>query len=67
MTINEVFNWIFVVIGIAFVFYMMKNKNTIYVGVRDRKNKIHKIPVYATDSEKEVLRKVEEYMRKNQS
>lgn len=67
MTVNEVFNWIFVVIGIAFVVYMMKNKNTIYVGVRDRKNKIHKIPVYATDSEKEVLRKVEEYMRKNQS
>lgn len=67
MTVNEVFNWIFVVIGIAFVVYIMKNKNTIYIGVRDRKNKIHKIPVYATDSEKEVLRKVEEYMRKNQS
>ncbi len=64
MTINEIFNWIFVVIGIGIVYYMMKNKNTVYIGVRDKKNKIHKIPVYTTDSEKEVMKKVEKYMQK---
>lgn len=64
MTATEVFNWILVVVGIGVLYYYIKNQNTIYIGVRDKKNKIHKVPVYATDTEKEVMKKVEKYMQK---
>lgn len=63
---NEIFNWVLVVISIAVAYYMLRKNNTVYIGVRDNKNKIHKIPVYTTDNEKQIMEKVKKYMEKNQ-
>lgn len=66
MTESEIFNWLIIFLGIGYLIYHYNKKDTVFVGVRDKNGKVHKIPVYVTDSEKEVLRKVEDYMKKHQ-
>lgn len=65
-TQDQIVNWIFLILGIVVMYYVVKKHNTIYLAVRDKKNKIHKIAVYSTDDEEEVMRKVNDYMKKNQ-
>ncbi len=66
MTDSEIFNWLIIFLGIGYLIYHYNKKDTVFVGVRDKKGKVHRIPVYVTDSEEEVLRKVEDYMKKHQ-
>lgn len=66
MTDSEIFNWLIIFLGVGYLIYHYNKKDTVFVGVRDKKGKVHRIPVYATDSEEEVLRKVEDYMKKHQ-
>ena len=65
LSVNEIFNWVFSVIGLAFTYYLMRKNNTVHIAVRDKQNKIHKVKIYSTDSEEEVMKKVEIYMKKN--
>lgn len=66
MEINKIVNWIFVIISIGIAYYIMKNKNKVYIAIKDKKNKTHKIAIQITDSEQEVMKKIEKYMKKNQ-
>lgn len=64
LTGAEIFNWVLAIIAIAGMYYVMKKNNTIHIGVKDKKNKIHKVPIYTNDTEEEVIKKVEKYMKK---
>lgn len=66
MTDSEIFNWLIIFLGIGYLIYHYNKKDTVFVVVRDKNGKVHRIPVYVTDSEEEVLRKVEDYMKKHQ-
>lgn len=66
MTDSEIFNWLIIFLGIGYLIYHYNKKDTVFVVVRDKNGKVHRILVYVTDSEEEVLRKVEDYMKKHQ-
>lgn len=66
MTITTITNWVFSIGALIFLYYIWKEKNTIYIAVRDKNNKIHKVPVYMTDSEDVVRKKVDIYLKKIQ-
>ena len=64
MTNTNIVNWIFLVIGIVVFYYIKNENNTVFIAVRDKNNKIHKVPVKTTDSEDEVVKKINKYMKK---
>lgn len=66
MTVTSIMNWICSIGALIFLYYFWKEKNTVYIGVRDKNNKIHKVPVYMTDSEEVVRKKVDKYLKKIQ-
>lgn len=66
MTVTNIINWICVIGALVFLYYIWKEKNTVYIGVRDKNNKIHKVPVYISDSEEVVRKKVDKYLKKIQ-
>ena len=66
MTMSVMINWIISIVGVVFLGYVWREKNKVYIGVRDKNNKIHKVPVYATDSEETVKKKVDKYLKKMQ-
>lgn len=63
MTVSVIINWVMSILGVIFLAYVWREKNKVYIGVRDKNNKIHKVPVYATDSEETVKKKVDKYLK----
>lgn len=66
MTVTSIMNWICLIGALIFLYYFWKEKNMVYIAVKDKNNKIHKVPVYMTDSEEVVRKKVDKYLKKIQ-
>jgi TRAP-type C4-dicarboxylate transport system permease small subunit len=64
-SISKIIMTILMLILVKVGYDYFNENNTIWIPIRDKNNKIHKIKVYVNDSEEDILKKVNDYLRKN--